>query len=79
MEGVTREFASDLLQLPAMRAFVREVCNRAWGPGGEEAPARLELALDEAAANIMLHAYRGPRPVQPAHRSRRLHKAGRSS
>jgi anti-sigma regulatory factor (Ser/Thr protein kinase) len=66
MERVSKEFASDLAQLGAMRAFVREECVSAWGPEGEEALARLELALGEAAANIVLHAYRGQggRPIE---------------
>ncbi|MCI0455969.1 MAG: ATP-binding protein [Gemmataceae bacterium] len=81
MERVSKEFASDLPQLAAIRAFVRQECVRAWCRGvsaettpptadeaqkGEEALARLELALGEAAANIILHAYRGQggRPIE---------------
>ncbi len=60
MERVTREFASDVRELTAMRALVRDACRRAWGPDvGAEALAQLELALAEAAANIILHAYAG--------------------
>ncbi len=59
MERVSKTFTSDLPQLTAMRAFVRETCGRAWGPDGDKALALLELALDEAAANVILHAYQG--------------------
>jgi anti-sigma regulatory factor (Ser/Thr protein kinase) len=60
MEQVTQEFLSDLRQLADMRAVVRDVCQRAWGVGSEdEGIAQLELALDEAAANVILHAYEG--------------------
>ncbi|MCC6421550.1 MAG: ATP-binding protein [Gemmataceae bacterium] len=64
MEVVTRQFVSDLTELGPIRAFVREACARAWGPGHDEALNRLELALSEAVANIMLHAYRRE-PGQP--------------
>jgi anti-sigma regulatory factor (Ser/Thr protein kinase) len=60
MEQVTQQFQSDLRQLGAVRALIRDVCGRAWGVGTEEEQiAQLELAVDEAAANVILHAYRG--------------------
>jgi anti-sigma regulatory factor (Ser/Thr protein kinase) len=41
-----------------MRRLVREACRSAWGAeAGEEAICQLELAVDEAASNIILHAY----------------------
>jgi anti-sigma regulatory factor (Ser/Thr protein kinase) len=60
MEQVTQEFPSELGQLAAVRKLVRDVCRRAWGEGNdEERIAQLELAVDEAAANVVLHAYDG--------------------
>lgn len=59
MEHVRQEFASNLRQLAAVRALVRDVCRRAWATPDEEGLAQLELAVDEAAANVMLHAYAG--------------------
>jgi serine/threonine-protein kinase RsbW len=67
MERVTREFRSDVRELTAMRAMVRDACARVWGPdAGAEALGRLELALAEAAANVVLHAYGGEagRPIE---------------
>jgi serine/threonine-protein kinase RsbW len=69
MTRATRVFPSDLRQLAAMRAFVRDACRRAWGHGADETGiAQLELALDEAAANVILHAYQGEagRPIELA-------------
>src|SRR5439155_287072 len=65
MERATQTFASDVQQLAGIRTFVRSTCERAWGAGHEEI-ARLELALAEAAANVMLHAYEGEagRPIE---------------
>jgi serine/threonine-protein kinase RsbW len=66
MVQVKREYASDLSQLAAMRALVRQACHEAWGQAtNEEALAQLELALYEAATNIIRHAYRGAkdRPI----------------
>jgi serine/threonine-protein kinase RsbW len=55
-----RDFSSDLRQVVAMRAFLREVVLPVWdAEADEEALARLELALDEAATNVIRHAYRG--------------------
>jgi anti-sigma regulatory factor (Ser/Thr protein kinase) len=60
MERATRAFSSDLAQLAEIRAFVRGVCARAWGaPPGDEALCELDLAVSEAASNIIRHAYRG--------------------
>jgi anti-sigma regulatory factor (Ser/Thr protein kinase) len=70
MVRMRREYANDLHQLADMRALVREACQRAWGSGlgdnEEEALCRLELAVDEAATNIILHAYEGEtgRPIE---------------
>jgi anti-sigma B factor antagonist len=65
MERATQTFASDVQKLTEIRTFVRSACERAWGTGHEEI-ARLELALAEAAANVMLHAYEGKvgRPIE---------------
>jgi serine/threonine-protein kinase RsbW len=66
MVRVTREYASDLSQVAAMRALVRQACREAWGQASREATlAELELVLSEAATNIIRHAYRevGDRPI----------------
>jgi anti-sigma regulatory factor (Ser/Thr protein kinase) len=62
----TGEYSSDLHELSRMRALARRVCRQQWGElNDEEAIRQLELAVGEAAANIILHAYqRQPgRPV----------------
>ena len=60
MEQDTREFTSELRHLAAVRALVRDVCRRAWGEAIDAGwLAQLELAVDEAAANVVLHAYQG--------------------
>ena len=65
MEQQTQEFPSELRHLSAVRALVREVCRRAWGDSiDQEWIVKLELAVDEAAANVTLHAYEG-KPGQP--------------
>jgi anti-sigma regulatory factor (Ser/Thr protein kinase) len=65
MVQMRREFSSDLRHLAEMRALAREACRQAWGPDAEEgAVAALELALGEAAANVVLHAY-GREPDRP--------------
>jgi PAS domain S-box-containing protein len=54
------ELRSDLAELRRARAFVRTVCSEL--PGAPLAAARvaeLELAVNEAASNIMKHAYHG--------------------
>jgi anti-sigma regulatory factor (Ser/Thr protein kinase) len=67
MPSARQEYGSDLQQLPLMRAFVHNVCCQAWdAAANEEALAQLDLALQEAASNIVLHAYRGEkgRPIE---------------
>ena len=54
------EIATDLKELGRARAFVREVCSKIHDPAlSEEAVQQLELALTEAASNVMRHAYSG--------------------
>lgn len=61
------ELTSSLDELQTVRRFVREFCENTMEPGlGEEGLAQLELAANEAAANIMKHAYQG-RSDQPIH------------
>ena len=59
MESLSREYASDVRQLGVLRDFVRAALLRAWGDDQADADAigLLILALDEAATNIVLHAY----------------------
>ncbi|HEV3143334.1 MAG TPA: ATP-binding protein [Gemmataceae bacterium] len=65
MERASRHFTSDLEQLAEIRTFVREHCQKIWpGPAAAEGLAKLELAVSEAATNIMLHAYER-QPGQP--------------
>jgi phosphoserine phosphatase RsbU/P len=56
-----REYQGDLHHLASMRAFLREVCHESWQarPADEKVILRLELALTEAASNIILHSYDG--------------------
>ena len=66
MLQVSRSFTSDLAELGAMRDFVSDVCGRAWGcTEDDEHLGRLLLALTEAAANVIRHAYQGEagRPI----------------
>ena len=54
------EISSDLSELARARAFVRDVCRTLPGPAmDEESVSQLELAITEAASNVMRHAYRG--------------------
>ena len=54
------EVTSDLAELDRIRAFVREVCSDVASPALDgESIDQFELAVQEAASNIMLHAYRG--------------------
>jgi sigma-B regulation protein RsbU (phosphoserine phosphatase) len=54
------EIRSDLKQLRKAREFVRAFCRNLPGPPlDEDSVAALELAVNEAAANIMKHAYHG--------------------
>ena len=51
---------SDLKELRRVREFVRTLCsNLSGGQLDEESAAALELAVNEAASNIMKHAYHG--------------------
>lgn len=54
------EHRSDLRELARVREFVRAFCQNAPGlPLDSAATAELELAVNEAASNIMKHAYAG--------------------
>jgi anti-sigma regulatory factor (Ser/Thr protein kinase) len=65
MEQVSRRFTSDLEQLAEIRGFVRDHCRAIWPEhSATEALAKLELAVSEAATNIILHAY-GREPGRP--------------
>jgi anti-sigma regulatory factor (Ser/Thr protein kinase) len=60
MVRLHKDYLSDLPQLASMRAFVADACRQAWPePAQKDAIMRLELALSEAATNIMLHGYEG--------------------
>ena len=57
MAHVSRQFASELGQLAGMRAWVHEICSRAWGLKTEaDALDQLVLAVQEAATNVIRHA-----------------------
>lgn len=51
------EISSEAVHLARVRAFVRDLCVRAGCD--EDAVMQLELAVDEAAANVVDHAYKG--------------------
>jgi phosphoserine phosphatase RsbU/P len=54
------DIQSDLVQLRRAREFVRAFCRDLPGPPlGDESLGALELAVNEAASNIMKHAYHG--------------------
>ena len=56
----TQVYASDFGQMRALREFVRSVCQRAWSePGDQTALDEIVLAVQEAATNIIRHAYDG--------------------
>ena len=60
MAVVTRTYSSDLTQLAEMRAFLDAVCREAWSVEPDhDTLCELELAVHEAAANIMRHSYEG--------------------
>src|SRR5262245_59636455 len=60
MIRLSQEFSSDLSQLAALRTLVAEACARAWGAREDDAAVRaLQLALVEAATNVIRHAYQG--------------------
>jgi sigma-B regulation protein RsbU (phosphoserine phosphatase) len=79
------EIASDLKQLCRARQFVRDFCSASDLPDGEFI-CSLELAVNEAASNIMKHAYHGrtdqriqlEAEVFPDHVSILLHHLGES-
>jgi serine/threonine-protein kinase RsbW len=52
-----KEYEGNLRQLASMRAFVREVCQAE--SAEKELILRLELALTEAASNIIRHSFEG--------------------
>jgi anti-sigma regulatory factor (Ser/Thr protein kinase) len=53
------EIRSDLKELGRARQFVREFCRGCPAPLDPESVDLLELAVNEAASNIMKHAYQG--------------------
>ena len=53
------EITSDLKELRRVREFVRAFCRMAWSATGRRCVTALELAVNEAASNIMKHAYHG--------------------
>ncbi len=68
MAKQVREYASELKELAAIRAFIETECRRAWGAEGsgrtysqvgptEAALDQLLLAVQEAATNIIRHGY----------------------
>jgi len=60
MVQVSREYASDPRQLADLRSLVSETGRNAWGSDtDEDALDQLVLAVHEAAANIIRHAYGG--------------------
>lgn len=65
----TQVFTSGLEQLPAMRCFLRDAWKRGQQAHGDsvdrtDAMHEMELALQEAASNVMIHAY-GRQPGGP--------------
>lgn len=63
----TLEITSDLKELPRVRAFLRQICQRNFNLDEiAEDMAQIELAMTEAVSNIMVHAYqRQPgRPIR---------------
>jgi PAS domain S-box-containing protein len=53
------EIRSDLKELSRAREFVRTFCRHLPSPVNEDSVGALELAVNEAASNIMKHAYHG--------------------
>ena len=65
MLELTRTFRSDLNQLAGMRDFLDRTCRDAWSvEADDDSLCQLELAVHEAATNIIRHAYAG-QPDQP--------------
>ena len=64
-----RDYVSDPRSVRDMRAFVREGCRQVWSEMSDDAALEeLELAVSEAATNIILHGYHGEpnRPIELA-------------
>ncbi len=60
MIHIRREFRSDPRELAGLRRLVRDCCRQAWGLDARaEVLDRVELGVQEAAANIARHAYHG--------------------
>ena len=60
MIELRREYESDPRRVCDMRAFVREGCRQFWSePADDMAIGQLELAVSEAAGNIILHGHPG--------------------
>ncbi len=67
MSTETHDFLSDVHQVAAIRSVVRDRCRRKWTDEKNlDAISQLELAVQEAAANIIEHAYAGraDQPIQ---------------
>lgn len=61
------DISSNIRDLPRVRRFLQEFCLTYTGDGfNEDQMAQLELAVNEATANIMKHAYHGEdgHPIQ---------------
>jgi len=58
MLRVERDFTSDLRELAALRQLVRDACARVWDETSLETVDQVLLAVQEAATNIIRHAYR---------------------
>jgi len=52
-----REFTSDMPQLAELRRFVSDGVRGAWPDASPDLIAQLELAIQEAAVNVAIHAY----------------------
>lgn len=59
LSRATAEISSDLRDLRVARGFARDVCRRAGCRLDTRAAIDLELAINEAASNVMKHAYHG--------------------
>lgn len=65
MIELRREYECEPRRVCDMRAFVREGCRQCWTePTDDTAIGELELAVSEAAGNIILHGHPGA-PGQP--------------
>lgn len=70
MIEASRDFTSELEQLAELRRFVREFTERTWPDESACTLDAIELAVQEAAANIVLHAYKCA-PGKPIHATAR--------